>query len=154
MVQVRIALPSDASAIGAVIRSESSDFLVDPEGDEARRFFAALEPEGIEKAIADPSRFYMVAVDRGVVVGVINVRDQNYVSQFFVANTHQRRGVGRLLWEHALKRVVLAGGTGEFTVSSSLAAQAIYARFGFLPTGEQTIQNGFRFVPMRRAAAK
>ncbi|MCM0607376.1 MAG: GNAT family N-acetyltransferase [Ideonella sp. WA131b] len=30
----------------------------------------------------------------------------------------------------------------------------MYARFGFVRSGEPTSQNGFRFVPMQRAAAE
>lgn len=154
MIHVRTATPSDASAIGDVIRGESTDFLVDPASEEAKQFFATLEPNAIEKMMGDPARFYWVAEDEGAVVGMIMVRDKNYVSQFFVAATHQGRGVGRLLWEHALKASVAAGTTGEFGVRSSLAAQRVYARFGFAPTGEPTSQNGFKFIPMQRAAAQ
>jgi predicted N-acetyltransferase YhbS len=154
VLQVRAATSSDASSIGIVIRGESSEFLVDPASAEAERFFAALEPAAIKKMMAEPTRLYLVAEDEGSVVGMIMVRDQNYISQFFVAATHQRQGVGRLLWEQALKTVVSSGATGEFSVSSSLAAERIYARFGFVPTGKPTSQNGFRFIPMYRAAAE
>jgi predicted N-acetyltransferase YhbS len=147
---VRTATRSDAPAIGAVIRSESFGFLVDPASVEAKRFFAALEPAAIEKLMDDPTRLYFVAIEEDAVVGMIMVRDKNYICQFFVAATHQGRGVGRLLWQHALGTVVAAGATGEFSVSSSLAAEGIYARFGFARTAEPTTQNGFKFVPMQR----
>ena len=147
VVYVRTATRSDATGIGTVIRSESFGFLVDPASEEATRFFASLEPAAIEKMMDDPARLYFVAVDEEAVVGMIMVRDKNYISQFFVATTHQGRGIGRLLWQHALGKVIAAGATGEFSVSSSLAAEGIYARFGFARTGEPTTQNGFRFVP-------
>jgi GNAT superfamily N-acetyltransferase len=154
VVLVRAATRSDSPAIGLVIRGESSDFLVDPGSEETERFFAALEPTAIERMMDDPARLYFVAEVGGAVVGMIMVRDKNYISQFFVASTHQGRGVGRLLWEQALRTVVDAGATGEFSVSSSLAAERTYARFGFVRSGEPTSQNGFRFVPMQRAAAE
>jgi predicted N-acetyltransferase YhbS len=154
VVSVRTATRSDVSSIGAIIRSESFGFLVDPGSEDAKRFFAALEPAAIEKLMDDPTRLYFVAVDHEAVVGMIMVRNNNYISQFFVAATHQGRGVGRLLWQHALETVVAAGATGEFCVSSSLAAECIYARFGFARSGEPTAQNGFKFVPMQREAAE
>jgi len=102
----------------------------------------------------DPARLYFVAEENGGIIGMIMLRDMNYISQFFVAATHQGRGVGRLLWEQALRTVVDAGASGAFSVSSSLAAENIYARFGFARSGEPTSQNGFRFVPMQRAGAE
>jgi ribosomal protein S18 acetylase RimI-like enzyme len=154
VVSVRTATRLDALAIATVIRSESFGFLVDPASEDAKRFFAALEQTALEKLMGDPTRLYFVAVENEAIVGMIMVRDKNYISQFFVAATHQGRGVGRLLWQHALATVVAAGATGEFSVSSSLAAEGIYARFGFARTGEPTAQNGFKFVPMQRAAAE
>ncbi len=154
MVHVRTATPSDASALGVIIRGQSSQFLVDPDGEEAKRFFEALEPPAIKKLMEDPARLYFVAEDEGTIVGIIMVRDKNYISQFFVAATHQGQGVGRLLWNQALKAAVAAGASGEFSVSSSLAAEGIYERFGFATTGEPTVENGFRFVPMHRAATE
>ncbi len=154
MVHVRTATPLDAPAIGRVIRGESPDCLVDPASDEARRFFAALEPVAIMKMMDDPARLYLVAEEKGTVVGMIMVRDKNYISQFFVTATHKGQGIGRSLWEQALKLSVAAGATGDFSVSSSMAAQHIYTRFGFVPAGEPTSKNGFKFIPMQRAASE
>lgn len=140
-------------AIGQVIRDQSFHFLVDPKSEEAQRFFLSLAPPAIEKSMNDPNRSYFVAEDSGAVVGVIMVRDKGYISQFFVAHSHQRRGIGRLLWNLAFKEAVAAGGSGEFAVDSSLLAQPVYAQLGFLPVGKPTVRNGFEFVSMRRASA-
>ena len=143
MAYVRTATASDAKAIGCLIRGQSADFLVDPSSEDAKHFFSALEPAAIEEMMKDSSRLYLVAVDQEAIIGMIMVREKNYISQFFVAATRQGRGIGRLLWEQALKTIHAAGGMGEFSVNSSLAAQEVYGRFGFVPAGELTIENGF-----------
>ena len=153
MFHIRIATREDSVAIGRVIRGESSHFLVDPEGEEARRFFESLEPSNVEKAMEDSARRYFVAEDERKVVGMIMTRDDDYVSQFFIAGSHQGRGIGGALWRFALRSAVSAGGTGEFTVDSSLVAKPIYERFGFCPVGEPTVRNGFKFISMHRPAA-
>ena len=153
MVQVRIASAQDSKAIGSIIRGESLHFLVDPEGEDAQRFYAALEPDSIERSMTESSRCYFVAEEGTKVVGMIMTRDNNYVSQFFVAAQYQGRGIGAKLWRHALHNALSTGATGEFKVDSSLVARPVYERLGFIPVGELTVCSGFKFIPMRRPAA-
>ena len=118
--------------------------------EEAQRFYKSLAPEQLARSIALPNRFYAVAeVDRAI-QGMIMVRDANHVGQFFVHPQHQRQGIGVALWRFALASSIAAGGSGAFTVRSSLAAEPVYRRLGFVPTGPVTEEQGFRFVPMRR----
>ncbi len=153
MLQIRIATPQDSAAIGRVIQGESMHFLVEPEGAEAQSFFESLQPQAIEKTMKESNRRYHVAEDKGQVVGMIMVRDNNYISQFFVENLYQGQGIGSALWRHALQSAISAGGTGQFTVDSSLIAHPVYERFGFSSAGKPTVSNGFKFIPMLRPAA-
>jgi GNAT superfamily N-acetyltransferase len=149
---VRQARPSDAEAIATLVRSLVAESLVDPESDEARRFYAAIAPEEIAKFIVMPNRFYAIAEVGGAVQGMIMVRDANYIGQFFVSRVHQSNGMGSALWAFAQEGARVAGASGEFTVRSSVAAEPVYRRFGFLPTGPVEVQQGFKFIPMRRQA--
>ncbi|CAD5373085.1 hypothetical protein RA210_U290026 [Rubrivivax sp. A210] len=153
MVQVRIASAQDSKAIGSIIRGESLHFLVEPDGEDAQRFYAALEPDAIEKSMTEPSRCYFVAEEGNKVIGMIMTRDNNYVSQFFVAAQYQGRGIGARLWRLALHNAVSTGAAGEFKVDSSLVAKPVYERLGFVAVGEPTVRSGFKFIPMRRPAA-
>ena len=65
------------------------------------------------------------------------------------AAAHQGRGIARRLWERVRAEALAAGATGEFTVNSSLAAVAVYRRFGFRETGPCRREAGVAFVPMR-----
>jgi GNAT superfamily N-acetyltransferase len=150
---IRIAVPQDSVAISRIIRGESMHFLVEPEGEDAQRFFASLEPFAIERRMEESARRYIVAEVEGKVVGMIMTRDNNYISQFFVVESYQGQGIGAKLWQFALSRAVAAGGTGQFTVDSSFIAQPVYEKLGFSAVGEPTIQNGFKFISMRRPAA-
>ena len=152
MPSIRQAHASDAQAIGQLVRSLVHDSLVDPGGEEALRFYATLEPAEVARYMAMPHRVYTVAEAAGEIVGMILLRDHNYVGQFFVARAHQRKGVGAALWHFAMSRAREYGGNGEFSVNSSLAAQPVYEKFGFHTVGPPQVQHGFKFVPMCRAA--
>ena len=150
MYSVRKATSTDAAAIGALVRGLVGDSLIDTASVEAERFFATLTSEEVAKAMMLPNRFYAVAEMGFEVCGMIMIRDANYVAQFFVQGEFQGKGIGSALWRFALANALAAGGNGEFTVRSSVAAKPVYRRLGFEPTGPAEIQQGFRFVPMRR----
>ncbi|MFD2452950.1 GNAT family N-acetyltransferase [Ideonella paludis] len=95
---------------------------------------------------------FLVAERDERVVGMIMVKDLSYVGQFFVAADVQGQGIGSALWAAALSRVQCERGATEFTVYASIAAEPVYRRFGFLPTGPATVQGGFHCVPMCRVA--
>ena len=73
--------------------------------------------------------------------GVIATRGGGkHIALFFVDVNHQRRGVGRRLFE--------AVRTDNMTVNSSPYAIPVYQKFGFIPTAPEQTVNGLRFTPM------
>jgi predicted N-acetyltransferase YhbS len=103
--------------------------------------------------MTESARSYFVAEDGNEIVGMIMIRDQNYISQFFVSAQHQSKGIGGTLWRLALNSAMANGATGEFKVDSSLIARPIYESLGFAIAGEETVRAGFKFVSMHRPAA-
>jgi GNAT superfamily N-acetyltransferase len=153
MQTIRFATPTDATAVSALVLGLVGDMLVDPDGEDARRFYAAMSPMELTKYMEMADRFYVVAEIDGRIRGMIMVRNNNYVGQFFVDQAHQGQGMGSALWRFALAQARHLGGTGEFTVNSSLAAVPVYSRLGFVETGAPEVANGFKFIPMRKEAS-
>ncbi len=67
-----------------------------------------------------------------------------HVTLFFVDGKHQRRGVGRKLFEAALSR----SSSETITVNSSAFAVGIYRRLGFTADCGEQISDGLRYTPM------
>ena len=153
MYTVRLATPTDATAVSALVLSLVGDMLVDPEGEEAQRFYASMSPSELAKYMEMPTRFYAVAEVDGQVQGMIMVRNDNYIGQFFVNHAHQGKGMGSALWKFALAHAGQFHGSGQFTGNSSLAAVPVYSRLGFVASGAPEVASGFRFLPMRREAS-
>ena len=149
--KIRDASVDDAKAIGDLIRSMSHLFLVSPYGEDAVRFFASLTPESILKSMQETNRFCLVAEAESEVVGMVMVRDGNYISKFFVAQAFQGRGIGRQLWLGAKAKAIQEFSSNEFSVNSSLGAVHAYECLGFRKVGDRTVKNGFEFIPMRFA---
>ncbi len=86
------------------------------------------------------------AYEQKNLVGVIATRNEgNHISLFFVHSKYHRQGIGRRLFEVAVKN-----STSEIiTVNSSPYAVAVYHKLGFIDTGAEQTQDGMRFTPMR-----
>ena len=85
------------------------------------------------------------AFDGKILAGMIALRSSgSHISLFFVRKTYQQRGIGKRLFETAIR----SGHAETITVNSSPYAIGIYRRLGFTAvTGEKT-ENGIRFTPM------
>jgi predicted N-acetyltransferase YhbS len=152
MHSIRPAEPDDASQISALVCILADALLVDPMSEEARSFYAVMQPARIASNMAKEDRFYLVAEVAGEIVGMILVLNNNYIGQFFVQGTRQGQGIGSALWRAALSRAKQAGSDGAFTVKSSLGAEPIYQHLGFQAVGGESVDSGFRFIPMNRGA--
>lgn len=149
----------DAPAIAALIRSLAGPFLTSPDGTGADAFFESVSAAAIARYIASPNFDYRVrvedggdeAVDGGVadrLVAIGAMRDGRHLYHLFVAPSHQGRGLARGLWTQLRDAAAARGHAGAFTVNASLNAQAVYARFGFVPSGEVQRVHGIAFRPM------
>ncbi len=148
MTDIRPATAGDLEAISRLMTELARKFIVQdctPEG--ARELLSGFEVDNVRQRVEAGFRHF-VAVDEGRVVGVVATRHEQHLLHLFVAESHQRRGIARALWEIARQACLDAGTPGEFTVYSSRGARAVYESFGFIPQPE-TFLNGVPFTPMR-----
>lgn len=93
--------------------------------------------------------FVVVALQKGEIIGAIEIRENRHISLFFVEEKFQGKGVGRNLWSNALKHCPINEGfVLQFTVNSSPYAVLIYQKLGFKKITSEQICNGIRLIPM------
>ncbi len=147
---LREARLDDAGAISALILSLSRYFLADPDDPEpAAAFLAALAPDAIAEKLADGRYRYHVAEVEGALAGVVGVRDAAHLYHLFVAEPFHGRGIAARLWDTARRQARAQGNPGRFTVNSSMYADPVYERLGFVATDGPQVQEGVAFLPMR-----
>jgi GNAT superfamily N-acetyltransferase len=144
-----LAIPSDATAISALITGLAKFFTVDANGVGAEGFMASLEPASIEKLICAPNFKYYAGLTNSEIVGVVAIRDNTHLFHLFVSERLQGNGIGKLLWKNARDAAIAAGNPGRFTINSTVFGVPIYESFGFKATGPKTETNGIAFIPMR-----
>ena len=150
--EFRAGLPADAEAIASLIASFQSELTDDPSGAGAEEFLASVSLQAEREYLGSERYRYLLAYSNSQLAGFIAIRDGSHLFHLFVERSHQRQGIGRRLWERALRQLCAPDSEGGFTVNSSLSAVAVYQAFGFVPAGSTRRMHGISFLPMRRPA--
>ena len=88
------------------------------------------------------------AFDKGALVGMLGIRNENHVSLLFVEEEYHKNGIGRMLLQHAFRQARIFGVT-EFTVNAAPYAIGFYHKMGFEDINGEVVADGIRFTPMK-----
>ncbi len=149
---IRVGSPSDAEAAAGLIACFQSELTDHPSGIGAERYLASVSVQAEREYLASAHYRYLLAFSGSVLAGFIAIRDGSHLFHLFVDRAHQRQGLGRLLWQQALRELCTPTSEGVFTVNSSLSAVPVYRSFGFVPADLRQSVHGISFLPMRRPA--
>lgn len=85
------------------------------------------------------------ALDEGLVVGALGMRENNHIGYFYVDSAYHKRGIGKSLFN------LMKGDyeNKEFTVNAAPYGVPVYTRLGFIPTDKQQNVKGVIFTPMK-----
>ena len=131
--QLRIARPDDARAIGVLARRVTRRWILPGQpADVAALLLAGMTATSIRQKIDAGQRFHLALVD-GALAGVAAIRDDSHVFQLFVGTRYQGRGIARKLWQRVLRDSIRRADTRFFTLNAAVAAVPVYLRLGFEP---------------------
>jgi GNAT superfamily N-acetyltransferase len=150
---IRAGLLSDAEAVAGLIASFQSELTDDPSGAGAESYLASVSLDAEREYLASDRYRYLLAFAGSELAGCIAIRDGSHLFHLFVGRAHQRHGLGRRLWQQALRELCIPNSEGFLTVNSSLSAVPVYRTFGFVAAGSTQSVHGISFLPMRRPAS-
>jgi GNAT superfamily N-acetyltransferase len=146
---IRSATVEDASAISALVTASVREHIASSLSDGGlSHLLSEMTTESQAKRIRNGYQFF-VALESGKLVGAAAIRLPSHLQLLFVDTQHQRRGIGRELWDHARDWIASSTNHGPITVNSSLNAITAYERFGFVIAGPPEENHGVRYQPMR-----
>src|SRR5256885_13494232 len=120
--EFRAGSTADAEAIAGLIASFQGELTNDPSGAGAERYLASVSVQAEREYLASARYRYLLAFSGSEFAGFIAIRDGSHLFHLFVDRAHQRQGLGRRLWQQALRQLCTPNSQGVFTVNSSLAA--------------------------------
>lgn len=146
---IRLVQPGEETQVCELITRVFDEFIApnfSPEG--VDEFLKYIQPNALRER-SETDNFTLVATQGEEIVGVIEIRNHNHVSLYFVDQAHIGLGIGKSLWRWALG--ICRRDNPELThisVNSSPYAAPIYEKFGFQQTKAEQGVHGIRFVPM------
>ena len=146
---IRPAQLNDVYAMSSLARLLSKKYITgDFSAEAAKLFLDSLTPETLINNMATDIS-YLVAEKEGTVIGFVGIKDFYHLFHLFVAEAFQRQGIARKLWQAVMTECLLSGNDGEFTVNSSLYAQPLYEKLGFVAESGPQEKNKILTIPMK-----
>lgn len=147
---VRMMEQKDISEAVLLIREGYDKFVAHDYTQEGTvRFYEYASAEAITARFEGGTHFSMVAVADGELIGIIEMRDFNHCSLFFVKPRFHGQGIGRWLFEEAVAHCRLSNPSLQtIGVHSSPYAVPIYKKLGFKNIGTLEEKNGIVYQPM------
>jgi ribosomal protein S18 acetylase RimI-like enzyme len=150
-IEIRDMHPNEASEVSTLVqtvfgRYEAPDYSA--EG--VIEFQKYNTPQQLIERL-NKNHFVLVAIANNRIVGMIEIRNHQHISLFFVHSEFHGQGIGKALWANAVERCKdsdVNANFSVFTVNSSPYAVSIYERLGFYKKSPEQVMNGIRFIPM------
>lgn len=137
------------AAIHQLIKKVYDEFVATDSNEEGNTFFYDwIKPKNIAKRQKKQVNLW-VALSDSKIVGMIEIRDNKYLSLLFVDKEYQRQGIATSLFREALKTCIRRDPKmKKIHVHSSPFAIPVYKKMGFVPTDHILEENGIRYLPM------
>ena len=115
-----------------------------------KTFMEFIEPKIIMERFNNKINQFFVAKNNNEIIGILEIKDNNHISLFFVKKEFHGQGIGKTLFGNFVE-ILKQNCNNEIktiTVNSSFFAEKIYAKLGFIKTGDIQEKNGIRYIPM------
>ena len=99
------------------------------------------------------SKFFVAKRDKEI-IGALEIKNNDHISLWFVNKKFHGKGIGRKLFEYYLEKLLHNNiEVKTITVNSSIYAEKIYEKIGFIKTNEMQEKNGIKYIPMEYRAS-
>ncbi len=136
--------------ISALAASVFQEFIApgyDPQG--IQEFLDYVHPTAIAYRVKR-NHFLRVAEVEGKIVGFLEMRNYNHLALLFVDGKFQRQGIAKQLVKEAIAICHAENpNLQDITVHANPEAIPAYEAMQFQIIGEERVENGIRYVPMR-----
>ena len=108
-----------------------------------------IKPKNILNRITDKSSQFYTAKMKNEIVGIMEIKNKDHISLLFVKKEFHCKGIGKYLFEHYLNKSKRENTEIKIiTVNSSIYAEKIYSKLGFIKTNEIQEKDGIKYIPM------
>jgi GNAT superfamily N-acetyltransferase len=141
--------------IHQLIKKVYDEFVSIDYSDEGNRFFYEwIKPSKIAERQCNQINLWVAFIDLKL-VGLIEIRDNKYISLLFVDKDYQGHGIAKKLFIKSLKEIIQRDPKlDKFYVHASPYSIPIYKKLGFIETDNMQEENGMKYLPMEMTIEK
>ena len=107
-----------------------------------------VKDPGLKKMFLDGSYQVWGAFEKGIMIGVISIRNRSHISLLFVDTDHHRQGVATALLKTLFSYARNEMNISEITVNAAPYATGFYHKAGFVDLCQEKTTDGIRYTPM------
>jgi len=108
-----------------------------------------IKPQNILTRINGKNSEFFTAQYGDEIIGIMEIKNRDHISLFFVKKEFHKKGIGKKLFKYYVRKIKNDNsGIKTITVNSSIYAEKIYSRLGFIKTNEMQEKDGIKYIPM------
>lgn len=137
--------------ISNLIKKVYDEFVAPDYSDQGNNFFYDwIQPEKIAERQLKRRQLWTARIG-GQIAGIIEMRDNTYVSLLFVVKQYQGKGIAKILLNDLIRESLKRDpNKKKILVHASPYSIEIYKRMGFISYEDMKIENGIEYLPMEK----
>jgi predicted GNAT family N-acyltransferase len=141
--------------IHQLIKKVYDEFVSIDYCEEGNKFFYDwIQPSRIAERQRNQINMWVAFMDLKL-VGMIEIRDNKFISLLFVDKDYQGQGIAKRLFDESLKEIIRRDSKlNKFYVHASPYSIPIYKKLGFIETDKMQEENGIKYLPMEMTINK
>lgn len=149
-IQIKESSSFSAKEISAFIETIFDEFIAPEYTQEGvSEFKEYIDPEKIEGRLSNSHFMFFALDENNKLAGLLEMRNSDHLSMFFIRKDMQRKGIGKRLLSSAINKCLNENPElKEISVASSPNSIKAYEKMGFQVTKDEKVINGLRFTPM------
>jgi GNAT superfamily N-acetyltransferase len=135
--------------IHQLIKKVYDEFVsIDCSEDGNKFFYDWIQPSKIAERQRNENNIWLAFANL-LLAGMIEIRENKFISLLFVDKKYQRKGIAKKLFDESLKEIIRRNSTIEkFYVHASPYSIQVYKKMGFSETETIQEENGIKYLPM------
>jgi len=141
---------NDINNVSNMVNNVFDEFVGKDYSENGKKTFKDyITPKNILERFNNKTSKFYVAKHSDEIIGILEIKNKDHISLFFVKKEYHGKGIGKKLFENYIKTLKQGNnGIKVITVNSSFFAEKIYSKMGFIKTDEIQEKDGIKYIPM------
>jgi ribosomal protein S18 acetylase RimI-like enzyme len=133
-----------------IVNNVFNEFVGKDYSEEGNKTFNEyIEPKNIMERLNNKDNYFFIAKYNNEIIGMLEIRNKDHIALFFVRKEFHNKGVGKILFDNYITMIKQENtGINAINVNSSIYAEKIYSKLGFIKIDEIKEKDGIKYIPM------